>query len=125
MFNSLWKLLGIRCDDQCKQSINIPLFSGYACFSKRVPDALVQSWVEHGGGIFSPGITRATYFFAIDTAEKWVTTLAERSVTVLHADWIAHCINQDFQLPVAGYVLDGMLFQTFDLSFCRYIARFQ
>ncbi|KAH7921239.1 hypothetical protein BV22DRAFT_745430 [Leucogyrophana mollusca] len=83
------------------------LFSGTACFSRRVPKVLVNEWGAHGGTVAEPHKrASAKFFFAVFPEEEWVTTLLSRSVVVFHAGWIAHCVAQNFRVPIAGYVLD-------------------
>ncbi|KAI6023331.1 hypothetical protein EDC04DRAFT_3143514 [Pisolithus marmoratus] len=102
--NFIKRILGINYDGQPVQ-----LFSGCANKFQKVG----SSAVTHGGEIYSPrSRSGATYCFAMDTADEWVTALTSKSVTVIHAGWIVHCVDSGFRVPVAKYVLDG----TEDLS---------
>ncbi|KAL4072879.1 hypothetical protein V8B97DRAFT_270552 [Scleroderma yunnanense] len=110
MIDFIRRLLGFnQVDTTCEATAQSPFkFSGCACFSKHVPQAMVQKWVAFGGKIYTPhSPSQATYFFAMDTADKWVTTLTSRSVIVIHALWIIHCIEHGFQIPISKYVLDN------------------
>lgn len=110
MIGFIRRLLGFNQVDTTRDAVDhSPFFSGCACFSKLVPQAIVQKWVAFGGEVYTPrSPSKAIYFFATDMADKWVTTLTSRSVTVIHAVWIMHCIEHGFQVPIAEYVLDGI-----------------
>ncbi|KAG2143829.1 uncharacterized protein EDB93DRAFT_1329426 [Suillus bovinus] len=83
------------------------LFNDTACFSMRVPKETIQTWLTHGGRIYS-GRTgaAASYFFAVSREDEWTSILCRRSVVVIHVGWILHCVAHSFRVPVVGYILD-------------------
>ncbi|KIJ65460.1 hypothetical protein HYDPIDRAFT_167150 [Hydnomerulius pinastri MD-312] len=108
MFSSFQKILAMKPAAPDEQSTKAPLFAGSAYFSNRVPHALIEGWVAQGGQVSSRINPQAKYFFATDTADEWASTLTARSVTVIHAGWIEHCIGEGFQVPITNYVLDAI-----------------
>ncbi|KAI6112912.1 hypothetical protein F5141DRAFT_1273025 [Pisolithus sp. B1] len=79
IINFIKRVLGVKHGGQPMQ-----LFSGCACFSKQVPSVIMQRW------------------------DEWVIALTSKSVTVIHAGWIVHCVDSGFRVPVAKYVLDEL-----------------
>ncbi|KAG1774194.1 hypothetical protein EV702DRAFT_551160 [Suillus placidus] len=86
------------------------LFNEAACFSKRVPKETIQTWLAHGGRIYPGGTSAvASYFFAVSREDEWTSILCRKSVVVMHAGWILHCVAHSFRVPVVGYILDGTI----------------
>ncbi|KAG1860529.1 hypothetical protein C8R48DRAFT_713025 [Suillus tomentosus] len=86
------------------------LFNDTACFSMRVPKETIQTWLTHGGRIYSGGTSAAaSYFFAVSREDEWTSILCRRSIVVIHASWILHCVAHSFRVPIVGYVLDGTI----------------
>ncbi|KAH7908919.1 hypothetical protein BJ138DRAFT_300820 [Hygrophoropsis aurantiaca] len=96
------------------------IFAGLACFSRHVPRNILVLWEFHGGIVADhPERASAKYFFAAHVSEDWVTKLLSRSVVVLHANWIDHCVARGFCLPIGKYILDGMNICVFPDHFCQ------
>ncbi|KAF8957120.1 hypothetical protein BDZ97DRAFT_121145 [Flammula alnicola] len=101
------------------------LFSGLACFSPSVPQAIRKLWgtlrfrlctrifkqahsVMNGGTLThtDADFRQAVFFFCNGMEDPWLNELLSRSLIVRHASWVTLCVVEDFHMPIAAYTLD-------------------
>ncbi|KAF5382990.1 hypothetical protein D9757_006342 [Collybiopsis confluens] len=80
-------------------------------FSPSVSASLRSFWAQHGGQttVSEREFHRTSCFFCDGMDDSWVKRLSENSVTVLHASWIAHCVDNQDLMPISRFVLDGSM----------------
>ncbi|KAI0339715.1 hypothetical protein BDW22DRAFT_1422235 [Trametopsis cervina] len=110
-----------RCDAVAMDAI---VFTGKACFSPHVPEAIQVAWIAYGGTVCALReciSQQHILYFCYGRTDPWFPCLSENVVAVFHAHWIIKALEANFAVPIEPFLLntDHTIHSDLDYTLCR------